>query len=382
MAHRLEARFIKTIGSFRLDVELSMEQEIAVLFGPSGSGKSQTLRLLAGLSRPDGGTLRLNGRELLRCPGGRWTAPRDRKIGLVFQDLSLFPHLTVRDNVAYGIGGRNRKARAEAWLERCRLTGYEDRFPHQLSGGQRQRAALARAMAPEPDLLLLDEPFSALDAPLRSSLRRELKRLHRETGTPVLYVTHQIEDVCALGDRIFFLRDGRIARQMPVGDLWNSSSQGGLWETLGWGNLIQGSVEAARGGLWLSWPHGRLELPPSTTLRGAVTAFIAPHHLKILYPDLPVSPQLAMNTMEGTVAERLDLGSTQRIYMHAAGFQWQMECPAQAYRNLELEEGALIKFSVMPRDICLLEKARENGSEAPTVPCSGMNKTKEVLAAR
>jgi molybdate transport system ATP-binding protein len=380
MAPLLEARFEKNIGSFHLDVELDMGREICVLFGPSGSGKSQTLRLLAGLSRPDRGHLFLNGREVLRCPRGCWTPSRDRNVGLVFQDLALFPHLSVKENVAYGIAGSDRKARAEEWLERCHLAGYGDRFPRQLSGGQRQRAALARALAPEPDLLLLDEPFSALDAPLRSSLRRELKKLHRETGIPVLYVTHQIEDVCALGDRIFFIRDGKIARQMPVENLWNSSSQEGLWETLGWGNIIHGTIEASRGGLWLRWNDGRLELPPSTTVRGSVTAFVAPHHLKILYPDLPVSPQLAMNILEGTVTEKLDLGSTRRIYISAGGFQWQMECPAEAYGNLHLGEGTPVRFAVMPRNICLLGEDHESGSGKQPARCSETES--EVLTAR
>ncbi len=378
MAPWLEARFEKRIGSFHLQVDLSMEREIGVLFGPSGSGKSQTLRLLAGLSRPDSGQLNLGGRGLLKCPGGCWTPPSGRNIGLVFQELALFPHLTVRDNVAYGLTGIDRRQKADQWLERCHLDGYGDRFPHQLSGGQKQRVALARALAPEPDLLLLDEPFSALDAPLRSSLRRELKKLHREIGIPVLYVTHHIEDVCALGERIYFLREGKIARRLPVSDLWDSSSQSSLWDTLGWGNLIHGYVETGPGGLWLSWAEGRLELPPSTTTRGPVTAFMAPHHLKILYPDLPVAPQLAMNIMKGTVVERLDLGSNRRIYIESGGFQWQLECPAEAYQPLALTEGTPVRFAVMPRNICLLERTQESEKESDSI----RNTEREVSVAR
>lgn len=366
MVKWLEARFHKKIGNFRLDLKLEMDREIGVLFGPSGSGKSQTLRILAGLSHPDEGIITLGDRELIRLPGDRRTPAASRNIGLVFQDLALFPHLSVWENVAYSLQGPKRKSRALEWLKRCHLEGLENRLPHQLSGGQKQRVALARALAPEPELLLLDEPFSALDGPLRSSLRRELKRLHRETGTPVLYVTHHIEDVCALGDRIFFLKDGRLTCNMPVSSLWESSSQGGLWGTLGWGNLIHGHVESREGGLWITWPAGSLELPPSTTVRGPVTAFIAPYHLKILYPELPVAPQLAPNIMEGTVVERLDLGSTKRIYVSSGGFQWQLESPPEAYEPLELGEGTSVRFAVMPRNICLLGRESENGNTAYT----------------
>lgn len=364
MAKWLEAKFSKKIGNFRIDLELAMDREIGVLFGPSGSGKSQTLRILAGLSHPDEGTITLGSRELVRLPGGNRATAASRKIGLVFQDLALFPHLTVWENVAYGLPGPETRARSLKWLKRCHLDDLENRFPHQLSGGQKQRVALARALAPEPDLLLLDEPFSALDGPLRSSLRRELKRLHRETGTPVLYVTHHIEDVCALGDRIFFLKEGQLSCDMPVSSLWESSAQGGLWGTLGWGNLIHGEVESREGGLWIVWPGGSLELPPSTKTRGPVTAFIAPYHLKILYPDLPVAQQLEPNVMEGTVVERLDLGSTKRIYVSSGGFQWQLESSPLAYEPLELEEGTSVRFAVMPRNICLLGRESENGNTA------------------
>ncbi len=349
MAAWLDARFAHRLGSFRLDIAFEMGPEIGILFGPSGAGKSQTLRVLAGLTRPDEGAIRLNGRDLADLPPGM------RKIGLVFQELALFPHLSAIENVAYGLKGADRLKKARHWLSQVRLDGFEKRLPHQLSGGQRQRVALARALAPEPELLLLDEPFSALDGPLRRSLRRELKRLHRETGTPLLYVTHQIEDVCALGDHIFFMNDGAVTASLPVGSLWENHAVEAAWRSLGWGTFLSGEVTEFTGGIIFAWEKGRLLLPPSTRFRGKTRAFVAPHHVKLLYPDLPVDPQLAENVMTGTIVEALEMGSMTRVYLSACGLQWQAEFSREAYAFLNLREGETARFAVRPRCVSLLE---------------------------
>ncbi len=349
----LESSFRRDLGSFRLDVSLSMEREIAVLFGPSGAGKSQTLRLLAGLSRPAQGTFLLDGRDLSALPPGK------RRIGLVFQDPALFPHLSVIENAAYGLKGDGRLEQARRWLAMVGLDGFGERLPHQLSGGQRQRVALARALAPEPDLLLLDEPFSALDGPLRRTLRRELKKLHAATGTPLLYVTHQIEDVCALGDRVFFMNDGSVAASLPVAKLWENHAVEAAWRSMGWGTLLTGDVRDFQGGIELVWERGRLLLPPSTKERGQARAFIAPHEVKILYPHLPVDPQLAENVLTGTVVETIQMGSTTRVDLAACGLTWQAEFSREAYASLSLREGETVRFAVRPRSVSLLKPRPE-----------------------
>jgi molybdate transport system ATP-binding protein len=206
--------------------------------------------------------------------------------------------------------------------------------------------ALARALAPEPELLLLDEPFSALDSPLKRSLRRELKALQRETGIPVLYVTHHIEDLCALGQRIFLLREGRLVGSFPLERLWDSGSQAGVWTALGWGTVIQGTVELRGGTPRLCWPGGSLELPSSAQPMAAVTAFVAPQEVKILYPGIPVDPLLAANVMEGTVVESYQVGSTRTLHVAAAGLSWHVEFPSNSYRDLDLGEGAAVRISV------------------------------------
>jgi molybdate transport system ATP-binding protein len=353
MSAYFEASLRHKVGNFDLDVELALDGGIGVLFGPSAAGKSLTLRLIAGLAQPKNGTVRLGSRLLVQTTGGPVLPAHKRKIGLVHQDLSLFPHLTVLENVAYGLRGKQRAV--GVWVKKMHLTGVEDRYPHQLSGGQQQRVALARALAPEPELLLLDEPFSALDGPLKRSLRRELKDLQRDTGIPVLYVTHQIEDVCALGGTVFLLREGRVVQSFPVEKLWQAGSQASTWPTLGWGNLIHGKVSRREGGTWLSWAGGSLELPAVTADEGPAVAFVPPQEVKVLYPDLPVDPQLAVNTIEGNIVERYFIGHTFTLYVDAAGLHWHIEYPADAYTDLELEEGELVRISVRPAAVSLLK---------------------------
>jgi len=355
MSAWLEASFNYQIGKFNLQVDFTMEREIGVLFGPSGAGKSLTLRLLAGLESPVRGRMVLGNRKLVDIPGSRTLRPRERRIALVFQDLALFPHLTALENVAYGLTGKNRYRQAGDWLEIVHLQELAKRYPAQLSGGQKQRVALARALATKPDLLLLDEPFSTIEGPLRRSLRRELKRLHRETQTPLLYVTHHIEDVCSLGDRIFFIKDGSLTASIPVEDLWNSSSRAGAWPSLGWGNLLHGRVKQREGSTWFLWQQGALELSPSMRAEGRASIFIPPHQVKLLYPDIPVDPQLSPNIIEGRVVEGLSLGSNTSLFVAAAGVQWQVEFPQRSYTDINLSEGAKVRLAVRPTDITILD---------------------------
>ncbi|WP_026369525.1 ABC transporter ATP-binding protein [Kallotenue papyrolyticum] len=187
------------------------EGELLVLLGPSGCGKTTTLRLIAGFERPDQGTIRI-GDELVAGPNA-WIAPERRGVGIVFQDYALFPHLTVAQNVAFGVLRLNRQeraARVAAVLEAVGLSDYAERYPHELSGGQQQRVALARALAPQPRLLLLDEPFSNLDPELRHSLRYEVRAIVRRAGVTTVLVTHDQSEAFALADRIAVMHQGRV----------------------------------------------------------------------------------------------------------------------------------------------------------------------------
>jgi len=206
----LEVRLQHALPGFDLDAALSLGREIGVLFGPSGAGKSLMLRLIAGLMRPREGEVRLNGRIL---SGTAWVPPQERRIGYVFQHHALFPHMSVLENVVYGARGLPReKALAEArrLIQEFRLEGLEARRPKSISGGQKQRVAFARALIAKPELLLLDEPFSALDGPTRVHMRDCLARLMRSLGIPVLLVTHDLAEARSLAERMFVLIGGRV----------------------------------------------------------------------------------------------------------------------------------------------------------------------------
>jgi molybdate transport system ATP-binding protein len=207
---------------FTLDVSFTTTSQRVVLFGPSGAGKSLTLQAIAGLLRPDDGAITLNGDTLFNSARGIDQTPQTRKLAYLFQDYALFPHLNVRQNIAFGLHGgwlnpRRRVAHAELdyWLDALDLRSVAGNHPAQLSGGQKQRVALARALVAKPRLLLLDEPFSALDGPLRERMRRELSDLQTRLDIPTLLITHDPADVASFGDQVVQIYDGGVREQPP-----------------------------------------------------------------------------------------------------------------------------------------------------------------------
>ncbi|MFO1067169.1 MAG: ABC transporter ATP-binding protein [Geminicoccaceae bacterium] len=204
-------------------VELAVRAgEVHCLVGPSGCGKTTTLRLIAGLERLQAGRIAIAGRVV--AEPGFALPPEDRRVGLMFQDFALFPHLRVVDNVAFGLRGLDRAARIErarTWLRRVNMAQHAASWPHTLSGGEQQRVALARALAPEPALILLDEAFSALDTSLRAMVREEALGVLRDSGTPTLLVTHDAEEAIRVGDRIHAMQDGRIVQAGTPAELYS-----------------------------------------------------------------------------------------------------------------------------------------------------------------
>ncbi|MBM3270801.1 MAG: ATP-binding cassette domain-containing protein [Candidatus Sericytochromatia bacterium] len=207
----------------RLDAEIRVPPGITVLFGPSGSGKTTCLVTLAGLLRPTRGRIALGGQVFFDSDLGTDVPPERRRVGLVFQSLALFPHLSAEANVAYGLpaglSGAARRDRARHWLERIRVPHLAQRKPASFSGGEAQRVALARALASEPRVLLLDEPFSALDLELRLELAEEVQAIVTELGLPALLVTHDREDARRLGRRLILLSAGRVVSEGVPADV-------------------------------------------------------------------------------------------------------------------------------------------------------------------
>jgi molybdate transport system ATP-binding protein len=228
-----------------LDVEFAVAPgEILALVGPSGSGKSTTLRAIAGLYAPSGGRVACHGSVWLDGEAGISVPPRERRAGMVFQSYALFPHLTAVENVIEALGdvpAERRRAEARTLLRRMHLDGLEDRRPAQLSGGQQQRVAVARALARRPDVLLLDEPFSAVDRVTRRRLRRELIELRRELSMPVILVTHDLDDVVRLADRMCVLNGGKILQTGTVEEVMARPSSALVAELL---DLAGGAAEA------------------------------------------------------------------------------------------------------------------------------------------
>ncbi len=210
----------RQIGEFSLDVAFTVESGTSVLFGPSGAGKSLTLSVIAGLIRPDSGSISINGRVVTDCARRVHVSPQQRRIGMVFQDGLLLPHRSVLDNVALAVrqakGRRARREVARDWLARVGAESLADRRPGSLSGGQRQRVALARGLAGEPTLVLLDEPLSALDNVVRREMRALIRDVLASSGVPAVLVTHDLEEAEEIGDEIIAYESGRVSGSRTV----------------------------------------------------------------------------------------------------------------------------------------------------------------------
>jgi sulfate transport system ATP-binding protein len=297
----------KHFGDFQALDDVSVEVEggsLTALLGPSGSGKSTLLRIIAGLEWPDSGDLLLAGEDATSV------APQQRGVGFVFQHYAAFKHMTVRDNIAFGLKVRKRprdeiRARVDELLALVQLEGFGDRYPAQLSGGQRQRMALARALAPEPRVLLLDEPFGALDARVRAELRRWLRRLHDETHTTTVFVTHDQEEAMEVADNVVVMNRGRVEQAATPAELYDAPANEFVMSFVG---------DATR--LGDSW--------------------VRPH-------DLEVVLDADESTREALVERVVDLGFEVRAELASAeGDRFNVELSRDDAERLELERGQIV----------------------------------------
>jgi sulfate transport system ATP-binding protein len=276
----------KAYGQTSALSDLSLEVgdgEFLALLGPSGSGKTTLLRILAGLIQPTAGEVAFDGEDLLGV------SPRERRAGMVFQHYALFRHMTVAANIAFGLKVRPRRerpsreairARTEELLRLVQLEGYGARYPSQLSGGQQQRVALARALAIQPRLLLLDEPFGALDAKVRRELRHWLRRVHDETGVTTIFVTHDQEEALDLADRVAILNGGAIEQVGSPTEIYEKPASPFVFDFLGAANEVHGEVSGDR-----LLVHGTPFPADPNSPQGPVTAFFRPHDVAVEAED-------------------------------------------------------------------------------------------------
>ncbi len=346
----IEVRNIrKNFGSFAAldDVSLDIPTgELVALLGPSGSGKTTLLRIIAGLELPDGGEVRFDREEATN------RSVRDRNVGFVFQHYALFKHMTVFENVAFGLRVRPRKSRppedqirakVHDLLKLVQLDWSGGRYPSQLSGGQRQRIALARALAVEPRVLLLDEPFGALDAKVREELRRWLRRLHDELHVTSIFVTHDQEEALELANRVVVLNNGKIEQNGTPEELYHSPATPFVYNFLGNVNLFHGRIENGR--LYIrgtSIPvSGYPDLAKSNGKEAMV--YVRPHLLEIhLQP-------IAKGSFAATVQHINAAGPKVKVELTSHwGDPVQVEIDHERYRELRLERNAEVYLS--PRE--------------------------------
>jgi putative spermidine/putrescine transport system ATP-binding protein len=257
--------------------------EFVALLGPSGCGKTTALRSLAGLERLDSGRVLLNGRDITHTPASR------RDMGMVFQAYSLFPHLTARENVAFGLRLRRKSSAergrvADRLLDLVHLADQGGRYPHELSGGQQQRVALARALAIEPQVLLLDEPLSALDAKVRAQLRDEIRRIQTEVGITTLFVTHDQDEALAIADRVAVIFAGRLEQIAPPAELYERPRSARVADFVGLSNRIRGVAERGTASVL----GASLPLLEGSATDGPVTVLVRPEVVELI-PD-PAGP--------------------------------------------------------------------------------------------
>jgi len=304
----------KRFGAFTAVDQVSLEiqpGEFLTLLGPSGCGKTTLLRMIAGFEAPDEGAVWLDGVDVTHRP------PYRRNVNQVFQSYALFPHMTVRENVMFGLkmqrmpdaAARQRAAEAIALVS---LQGFEERKPHQLSGGQRQRVALARALAPRPSVLLLDEPLSALDAKLRHAMQLELKRLQRQLGVTFVFVTHDQEEALVMSDRIAIVNEGRIEQLGDAQDIYHRPATAFVADFVGQTNLLEADLIGRAGTVARLRLEGGLELalPDVPWLGDARKLLVSIRPEKVHVSKQPV---LAANTFSALVEDEVFMGATDHL---------------------------------------------------------------------
>lgn len=346
----------KSYGANRVvdNIDLSIPAgEFVSILGPSGCGKTTTLNMIAGFSDPSGGDIRIRGRSQLGVP------PEKRGIGLVFQNYALFPHMTVAENVAFGLKMKG-TPRAEtetevrSALRRVHLEGFEQRYPKELSGGQQQRTALARAIAPKPSLLLLDEPLSNLDLKLREAMRIELKEIQEELGMTFIYVTHDQDEAMAMSDRIVVMHGGLVAQEGKPDDIYDHPRSRFVADFIGKSNLLPVASLRAEGGSTI------VVLEDGLTLTASSPANPGSVHYCCLRPEAvrltPVGEGMPspVNRIDGNLTRIVNLGAYRECFVTLSNGT-VLKSLVRSTRLPDLSVGQSVVLSIDPDAVQLLD---------------------------
>jgi molybdopterin-binding protein len=334
---RIESLSI-TLGEFSVrDVSLEIQSnEYFIILGPTGAGKTVLLETIAGIHAPESGKIFLGDREITS------TEPRLRNIGMVYQDYMLFPHLTVADNIAFGLNQKKipldrQHALVEKMSSILEIHHLLTRYPGSLSGGEQQRAALARALVLEPEILLLDEPMSALDGRTRERMRMELSRIQKVTGITIIQITHHFEDVFTLADRIAIMREGRVVQFGETSDVFLHPADTFVAEFLGISNIIRGHSSRTGNIAMITTGNGPVFYAASS-ICGEVVATL--HAEDVILSREPFVSS-ARNCLSGTVSEIIPFGSTVRVILDV-GFLLTALLTRESCGDLNLESGSLV----------------------------------------
>jgi spermidine/putrescine ABC transporter ATP-binding subunit len=335
---QVEKSFGSTVALHSLDLDVARGSFFSLL-GPSGCGKTTTLRLIAGFEQPSRGNVYIRGRRVTGLPAHK------RNFGMVFQSFALFPHLSVADNIAFGLKMRrvDRASigkRVEAALELVALGGYGDRYPGQLSGGQQQRVALARAIVFEPDVLLLDEPLSALDKMLREQMQVELRQLQRRVGTTTVFVTHDQEEALTMSDRVAVMKDGRIQQAGRPRDIYERPGTEFVATFLGASNILAAQVHGCEGGratVELAGATLQVDVPAGRQLAAGQSVKLA------LRPEkIRLDPQ--HGRVQAQIREIVYRGAQTHLYMDMAGVALAAHLPNASVAPLGLAPGTTVRL--------------------------------------
>ena len=323
----LQFDITKSFGSFKLDLSLQLSTGLLVLFGPSGAGKSLTLKMISGLIRPDSGSVTVAGETVFDSVAGIDTPVRLRRTGFLFQEYALFPHMTVEQNIAYGIGGLRAPDAAERvkeLIEVMRLSGLERRYPVELSGGQKQRVALARTLATSPRILLLDEPFSALDFQVREKLRADLLNIHRLYPVTTVVVTHDLEEAFMLSERIAVMNEGRIEQFGSREEVFYRPATKNVARFVGTRNIFTGRVSGITAteviiksedlGEVHAVLHDRVG-GDSLAMGDEVVFCIRPEEIPVIRKDRTLENRVRDNVVEGEITAITGRGTTHLLYL-------------------------------------------------------------------